>query len=75
MADGIAVALPLGVNDTDGAYILHKDLTSMAEQNLKMVILTNPGERIMVPEFGAGVRNSCSNQPPVEPQQQLGIKN
>ncbi len=56
MADGIAVALPLGVNDTDGAYILHKDLTSMAEQNLKMVILTNPGERIMVPEFGAGVR-------------------
>ena len=56
MADGIAVALPLGINDTDGAYILHKDLTSMAEQNLKMVILTNPGERIMKPDFGAGIR-------------------
>ena len=56
MAEGISVALPLSVTTADGAYGLHKDLESMAEQNLKMVILTNPGERIMQPDFGAGVR-------------------
>ena len=56
MAEGISVALPLSVTTADVAYGLHKDLESMAEQNLKMVILTNPGERIMQPDFGAGIR-------------------
>jgi len=40
MAEGLSVALPLAVNTTDGAYALNKDLESMANQNLKMVILT-----------------------------------
>tara|TARA_R100001129_G_C5298429_1_gene241825 strand:+ start:527 stop:949 length:423 start_codon:yes stop_codon:yes gene_type:complete len=56
MAEGLSVALPLAVNTTDGAYALNKDLESMADQNLKMVILTNPGERIMQPDFGSGIR-------------------
>ena len=56
MAEGLSVALPLAVNKTDGAYALNKDITSLAAQNLKMVILTNPGERIMQPAFGAGIR-------------------
>jgi len=56
MAEGLSVALPLAINTTDGAYALHKDLASMANQNLKMVVLTNPGERIMQPDFGAGIR-------------------
>ena len=56
MAEGLSVALPLNVNTTDGAYSLNKDIAAMAAQNLKMVILTNPGERIMIPEFGAGIR-------------------
>lgn len=56
MAEGLSVALPLAVNTSDGAYALNKDIESMAAQNLKMVILTNPGERIMQPEFGAGIR-------------------
>ena len=57
MAQGLAVALPLKVDTVDGAYGLHKDLESMAAQNLKMVILTSPGERVMIPEFGVGIRN------------------
>jgi phage baseplate assembly protein W len=57
MAQGLAVALPLRVDTSDGAYGLHKDLESMAAQNLKMVILTSPGERVMIPEFGVGIRN------------------
>jgi phage baseplate assembly protein W len=28
----------------------------MIKQNLKMVILTNPGERVMEPEFGVGIK-------------------
>jgi phage baseplate assembly protein W len=28
----------------------------MAKQNLKMVVLTEPGERIMMPTFGVGVK-------------------
>ena len=56
MAEGLSVALPLAINTTDGAYALNKDIESMASQNLKMVVLTNPGERIMQPAFGAGIR-------------------
>tara|TARA_R110002020_G_scaffold121259_2_gene275757 strand:+ start:115 stop:546 length:432 start_codon:yes stop_codon:yes gene_type:complete len=56
MAEGLSVALPLAIDAADGAYTLNKDIESMAAQNLKMVILTNPGERIMQPDFGAGIR-------------------
>ena len=35
---------------------LDKDFKEVARQNLKMVILTNPGERIMIPNFGVGIR-------------------
>jgi phage baseplate assembly protein W len=57
MAQGLAVALPLESDTADGPYKLHKNLTDMAAQNLKMVILTSPGERVMIPEFGVGIRN------------------
>ena len=56
MAEGLAVRLPLFISKTDGAYGLHKNILSMAEQNLKMVILTGPGERVMEPDFGVGVK-------------------
>jgi hypothetical protein len=62
MAEGISLALPLRMNETDGAYALNKNIISMAEQNLKMVILTAPGERVMEPNFGVGVRNYLFEQ-------------
>ncbi len=62
MAEGISVALPLRIDTTDGAYGLNKNVITMAEQNLKMVILTTPGERIMEPNFGVGVRNYLFEQ-------------
>lgn len=62
MAEGLAVALPLTIDSIDGAYKLHKDLEGMANQNLKMVILTAPGERIMEPEFGVGTRRFLFEQ-------------
>ena len=41
MAQGLAVALPLTPDLTDGPYRLHKNLTDMAAQNLKMVMILN----------------------------------
>jgi len=51
----IGPKLPLTLNSGDG-YTSIKTLRSMIKQNLKMVILTNPGERVMEPEFGVGIK-------------------
>ena len=53
---GISVKLPLDINSSDGPYALHKDIKESIKQNLKMLILTNPGERVMEPEYGVGIR-------------------
>lgn len=52
---GLSPKLPLNVDPIDG-YSLNKDFVEVARQNLKMVILTNPGERIMIPGFGVGIK-------------------
>ena len=50
------VALPLPRNSADGFTML-KSFVKVARQNLKMLVLTAPGERVMEPEFGVGLRN------------------
>ena len=55
MASGISVKLPLTVDETFGAYNLNTNFEQLAKQNLKMLVLTNPGERIMNPDFGVGL--------------------
>ena len=52
---GLSPKLPLHIDQIDG-YGLTKTFKEVARQNLKMVILTNPGERIMIPNFGVGIR-------------------
>jgi phage baseplate assembly protein W len=54
--EGISVALPLTYDSGDGPYRLNKNLEDVIKQNLKNLLLTNPGERIMLPEYGAGIR-------------------
>lgn len=56
MAIGISPALPLMVDNTDGPYRLTKTVKQAVSQNLKNLILTNPGERIMDPGFGVGIK-------------------
>ena len=51
----LGVALPLTLDSSDGFTML-KDFKNTIRQNLKMLILTNPGERIMEPNFGVGMR-------------------
>ena len=57
MAQGLSVALPLTESTEDGPYAVHKDLIKVAEQNVKMVVLTSPGERVMSPDTGVGIKN------------------
>jgi phage baseplate assembly protein W len=47
---GIAPKLPLDIDQTDG-YRLTKTIKETVQQNLKMIVLTSPGERIMDPDF------------------------
>ena len=58
---GLAPELPLRRDETDG-YKLIKTYEGLALQNLKMLILTNPGERIMDPNFGVGLRKFLFEQ-------------
>ncbi len=54
--EGISVALPLEYDSTDGPYRLNKTIGATVRQNLKNLLLTSPGERVMMPDFGAGLR-------------------
>lgn len=49
------VALPLTYDSGDGFTML-KRIKDVAKQNFKMLILTNPGERVMEPDFGVGLK-------------------
>jgi phage baseplate assembly protein W len=62
MAEGLTIALPLSLGNEDGPYSTLKDMESLAEQHLKMIVLTNPGERVFDSQFGAGVRNYLFEQ-------------
>jgi len=59
---GISPKLPLETNGTDGHYGLTKTVQEAAKQNLKNLILTSPGERVMDPSFGVGVREMLFEQ-------------
>jgi phage baseplate assembly protein W len=58
---GISVSLPITRDRQDGFELL-KDYNDVATQNLKMLVLTMPGERIMDPEFGVGARRFLFEQ-------------
>jgi len=55
MTTGISVKLPLMRSDEDGPYRMTKTLPETIKQNFKHLVLTIPGERIMIPEFGVGI--------------------
>ncbi len=53
---GFSPKLPL-TTDPDDGYTLNKTLKQVARQNFKMLVLTTPGERVMDPSFGVGIRS------------------
>lgn len=61
MFKGYSVALPLNYNKEDGPYALNKSMIDVVKQNLRMLVLTDKGERIMLPNFGVGLRRFLFN--------------
>ena len=56
-----APSLPLRLDPTNGYGDL-QTIETVALQNLKMLVLTSPGERMMDPNFGVGIRNFLFEQ-------------
>jgi len=52
---GLAVRLPIVRSKRDGLALV-KTYGDLVSQNLLMLVLTVPGERMMDPEFGVGAR-------------------
>ena len=50
-----APKLPLQL-DKDGNFVKIDDFIQNCKQKLRMIILTNPGEKIMEPNFGVGIK-------------------
>ena len=63
---GLAAALPLTISESEGVYTLLQTIKQVAAQNLKMVIFTNPGERIMDIGFGVGIKRFLFRQNAVQ---------
>ena len=62
MAEGLSIALPLSLDEKSGPYKSNVTLNQVAKQNLKMIVLTNPGERVMEPDFGVGITSYLFEQ-------------
>jgi len=58
---GIAVKLPV-IRDKEDGFALLQTYDEVATQNLKMLVLTTPGERMMDPDFGVGARRLLFEQ-------------
>jgi phage baseplate assembly protein W len=54
---GISPKLPLGFNKVDLGYTLNKTLKESIQQNLKNLLLTNPGEKVFDINFGVGIKS------------------
>ena len=54
--DGIGPQLPLNITPAAGTYALITSYAEQVKQNFKNLLLTSPGERVMNPDFGVGLR-------------------
>jgi len=52
---GFSPALPFGMSPGEG-IVLTTSLLEVIKQNFKNLVLTNPGERVMLPDFGVGIK-------------------
>tara|TARA_R100000149_G_C5830860_1_gene106491 strand:- start:385 stop:765 length:381 start_codon:yes stop_codon:yes gene_type:complete len=53
--------LPLQIDSTNG-FANNQTVLQVVQQNLKMLLLTSPGERVMDPNFGVGMRRFLFEQ-------------
>lgn len=55
MATTFQPELPIDINN-ESKFIMIKDSLKNAKQKLKNIIFTNPGEKLMDPAFGVGIK-------------------
>jgi len=73
---GISPRLPLISSREDGGYVLNKTMGSVISQNLKHLLLTNPGEKVFDIKFGCGLKSFLFNQDDsVARQELIGVIN
>ena len=51
----LGLITPIAYDSSDG-FAMSKTLSQVVKQNLKMLLLTIPGERVMDPDFGVGMQ-------------------
>jgi hypothetical protein len=56
MNNAIGPKLPLNLDKKDGFLMIDNHVDEV-KQNLKILFLTAPGERVFIPDFGVGLRN------------------
>jgi phage baseplate assembly protein W len=56
MRNGLTPSFPFTVDSEESDYILIERSQDLIRQNLTNLILTSPGERMMDPEFGVGIK-------------------
>ena len=59
---GLAAKLPLTITSAKEAYSLLQTIEQVAAQNIKMIVFTNPGERVMDADFGVGIKRFLFKQ-------------
>jgi phage baseplate assembly protein W len=52
----LGAKLPITRDQIHG-FTMISDITTLIRQNLKMLILTHPRERVMIPDFGVGIQS------------------
>ena len=57
----LSVKVPLTRDPHDG-FVMIKTFKALTKQNFKMLLLTNPGERVMVPLYGVGLNQYLFEQ-------------
>jgi len=63
MTFGLASKLPLTLNPSiPGVIDLIKTYAALVRQNLKLLVMTNPGEKIMDSNYGVGIKKYLFEQ-------------
>ncbi len=56
MIKALSPKLPVVYDITKNGYAMNLTFIELIKQNIKMILLTSPGERIMYPDFGVGLK-------------------
>jgi phage baseplate assembly protein W len=56
MRNGLTPSFPFQIDTQDSDYVLIVRTSDLVRQNLTNLVLTSPGERMMDPNFGVGIK-------------------